>query len=181
MINQFKEQAQKIAEDFYNEILSYRTSRPNPVLVENIKVDCYGAQSPLKNIASISIFPPNGIVIEPWDQNLISFIKKAIDASPLGLNAVVDAKQVKLFLPTLDKEKKEELKKAIGIKKEEFRIKLRKLRELFLEDLKDKFDKKEISEDEKFRLKEEVQRIIEEINETFDKHEEKKIKEIEES
>jgi len=178
LIEKFKEQTQKLSEDFFNEILGFRTSRPTTALVDNIKVDCYGSLSPLKHIASISIKLPNVIIIEPWDQGLVASVKKALESSNLGITPSQEGKQIKLFLPPLSKERKDELIKLIGLAKEKYRVKLREMRDKLLGEIKEKFDKKEISEDEKFRLKEEVQKIIEETNKSLDNKEKQKTDEI---
>jgi len=178
LIEKFKEQTQKLSEDFFNEILGFRTSRPTTALVDNIKVDCYGSLSPLKHIASISIKLPNVIIIEPWDEELVASVKKALESSSLGITPSQEGKQIKLFLPPLSKERKDELIKLIGLTKEEYRVKLREMRDKLLGEIKEKFDKKEVSEDEKFRLKEEVQKIIEETNKSLDNKEKQKTDEI---
>jgi len=178
LIQKFKEQAKKLSEDFFNEILGFRTSRPTTALVDNIKVDCYDSLSPLKHVASVSIKLPNVIIIEPWDEGLIAFVKKALEASNLGLTPSQEGKQIKLFLPPLSKERKDELVKLIGAKKEEYRVQLREIRDKLLGEVKQEFDKKEISEDEKFRLKEEIEKIVEQTNKILDSQEKQKAEEI---
>ena len=178
LIQRFKEQTKKLSEDFFNEILCFRTSRPTTALVDNIKVDCYGSLSPLKHIASVSIKLPNVIIIEPWDEGLMTSVKKALEASNLGLTPSQEGKEIKLFLPPLGKERKDELVKLISAKKEEFRVKLREIRDKLLGEVKEEFDKKEISEDEKFRLKEEIEKIVEQANKTLDNQEKQKTDEI---
>jgi len=178
LIQKFKEQTKKLSEDFFNEILSFRTSRPTTALVDNIKVDCYGSLSPLKHIASVSIKLPNVIIIELWDEGLIASVKKAIETSNLGLAPSQEGKQIKLFLPPLSKERKDELVRLIGAKKEEYRVELREIRDKLVGEVKQEFDKKEISEDEKFRLKEEIEKIVEQTNKTLDSQEKQKTEEI---
>lgn len=178
LIEKFKEQTKKLSEDFFNEILGFRTSRPTTALVDNIKIDCYGSLSPLKHIASTLIKLPNVIIIEPWDEEVIPFVKKALESSNLGLTPSQEGKQIKLFLPPLNRERKDELVKLIGSTKEEYRVRLREIRDKLLGEVKEGFDKKEISEDEKFRLKEEIQKIIEQTNKSLDSQEKQKADEI---
>lgn len=178
LIQKFKEQVKKLSEDFFNEILGFRTSRPTTALVDNIKVDCYDSLSPLKHVASVSIKLPNVIIIEPWDEGLIASVKKALETSNLGLTPSQEGKQIKLFLPPLSKERKNELVKLIGAKKEEYRVQLREIRDKLLGEVKQEFDKKEISEDEKFRLKEEIEKIVEQTNKILDSQEKQKAEEI---
>jgi ribosome recycling factor len=178
MIQKFKEQTKKLTEDFFNEILSFRTSRPTTALVDNIKVDCYGSLSPLKHVSSISIKLPNVIIIEPWDEGLVASVKKALEVSNLGITPSQEGKQIKLFLPPLSKERKDDLIRLIGAKKEEYRVQLREMRDKLLGELKERFDKKEISEDEKFRLKEGIQEVVEQTNKYLENQEKQKIDEI---
>jgi len=178
IIQKFKEQTKKLSEDFFNEILSFRTSRPTTALVDNIKVDCYGSLSPLKHVASVSIKLPNVIIIETWDEGLVASVKKALETSSLGITPSQEGKQIKLFLPPLSKERKDDLIKLIGGKKEEYRVQLRDIRDKLLCELKEEFDKKEISEDEKFRLKEEIQEVVEQTNKSLDNQEKQKTDEI---
>lgn len=177
---QIQQSLDKIKQDFAQSIASIRGSRPTPALVENIKVDCYGGKSLLKNIASISIKLPNSIIIEPWDQSLREPISKAITVSSLSLSPNLNGNQIILFLPSLSQERRQELAKLIGQEKEESRIRLRKSREDLVGQIKASFQNKEITEDEKFRRLEEIQNIITKINQELDEIESRKIKEIEE-
>ncbi|MDD3098335.1 MAG: ribosome-recycling factor [Candidatus Pacebacteria bacterium] len=178
LIKKFEEQTKKLLDEFYEEVLLFRTSRPTTALVENIKIDSYGTLTPLKHVAGISIKLPNIIIIELWDENLLPAVKKALESSSLGLNPSQEGKQIKLFLPALGKERKEELIKLIGLKKEDYRVKLRELRGESIEEINNKYENKELSEDEKFRLKEEIQKVVEKTNEAFDQKEEQKKQEI---
>ena len=181
LINNFKEQANTLITDFQKEILTFRTSRPTTALVEDINVESYGALTPLKHLAGISIKLPNVIIIEIWDDNLIMPIKKALETSSLGIMPSVEGKQMKLFLPLLSKERKEELIRLMRFKKEEYRVKLRELREKTIEEIEQKHKEKEVSEDERFRLKEEIQKVVEETNKSLDSKEKQKTQEILES
>ncbi|MGB9763258.1 MAG: ribosome recycling factor [Minisyncoccia bacterium] len=166
---------------FQEEITSLRTSRPSSSLVENIKVFCYNTETPLKHLASISVVLPNIIIIEPWDASIIKDIEKAIANSNLGLTPTIEGKQLKLFLPSLTKERKEALIKILNSLKEDTRIKIRKAREETIEEIKQDFGEKKISEDDKFKLLEEVQRIIDKYNKILEEKTEKKSQEIMES
>ncbi len=180
-LKNFEDKTSALITQYTDEILSLRTGRPTAALVENIKVECYNSQSPLKHLASIAIVLPNIIIIEPWDAAIVSDIGKALTSSALGINPIVEGKQIKLFLPPLTKERKDTLIKLLNNEKEEARIKLRKTREDVVAEIKTAFDNKEISEDEKFRLLEEIQRIVDKTNKTLDEKTEIKGKEILES
>lgn len=181
LLKKLEENIKNIADNFHQEILSLRTSRPTASLVENILIEAYGGYQPVKHLANISIIPPNVIVIEPWDKSVLNNIKKAIETANIGVSPQLEANLVRISLPPLTKERKEELIKILSAKKESFRIKIRQARENALEEVKKLFEKKEISEDEKFKLKEDIQKIIEKGNEKLDEYELNKKREIEEN
>lgn len=177
-LEHFKEKASALISQFKEEILTLRTARPSAAQVENIKVECYNTQSPIKHLASISIVLPNIIIIEPWDAIIVPNIVKALSLSPLGINPAVEGKQIKLFLPALTRERKEELAKLINSIKEKYRVNLRKVREDIITEIKQGFEEKTVSEDEKFRSLEEVQKIVDKTNEALNEACEQKEKEI---
>lgn len=181
LLKQLEDKIKNITDSFHQEILTLRTSRPSASLVENIPVEAYNGIQPLKHLANISIMPPNSIIVEPWDKSILTNIKKAIETSNLGISPQLEANFIRVSLPPLTKERKDELIKILSAKKEDFRIKIRQAREDSLEELKNLFEKKEISEDEKFKLKEEIQKIVDKGNEKLDDLELNKKREIEES
>ncbi|MBP8617835.1 MAG: Ribosome-recycling factor [Parcubacteria group bacterium ADurb.Bin305] len=178
IIKKLETNIQELVHSFEEDLKAFRTARPSPALIENIIVEAYGSASPLKHLASISIQPPNALVVEPWDKTIIPAIIKALGSSPLGVNPQSDGISVKIYLPPLTHERKQELIKFLSSKKEEYRIKVRQIREDSLEMVKNAFDKKEISEDDKFRLKEEIQKRIDSSNKNLDEIEKKKADEI---
>lgn len=180
-LKNFEEKTNLLIDQFKEEILALRTSRPSAAQVENIKVECYNTQSPIKHLASISIILPNIIIIEPWDATIVPNIVQSLASSSLGINPAVEGRQIKLFLPALTKERKEALVKVISSIKEEHRVHLRKTREEIVAAIKKEFELKAISEDEKFRLLEEVQKVVDKTNKALDEAAEKKEKEILES
>lgn len=181
ILKNFQENSKGILDEFLAEIRSVRTGRPNTLLLEQIKIDCYGQQTPLKHLASLSVIPPNAVLIEPWDKSILDNIKKAIEQSSLGITPQKENNQIKIYFPPLTQERKNELIKFVGGIKEKYRIKLRKLREEILEEIESAFQKKELSEDEKFRLKEEIQKLLDKTNKELDDYEDKKIIEIQNS
>jgi ribosome recycling factor len=161
--------------------MALRTGRPSSALVENIKVECYNSHSPLKHLASISIVLPNIIIIEPWDVTIVQAIEKALSSSSLGINPSIEGKQIKLFLPPLTKERKETLIKLLDSIKEDFRIRIRKTREEMVDAVKKNFDEKTITEDDKFRFMEDLQKAVDKINKALEDKAGRKEKEILES
>src|SRR3989338_499588 len=159
--------------DSFNEALVYlkqdisalRTGRATPVLVEDISIEAYGTRQPLKAVASISVADAKTLNIEPWDKSLMSTVEAGIRNSQLGINPVNDGKLIRLSLPMLTQDRRNELVKILHQKLEAARIALRKIREEIREAI-DKAEKnKEISEDEKFKFQDEVEKIVKEYNE----------------
>lgn len=159
-----KEKLNKVVEHLKNEIAPLRTGRATPALVEDLPVDYYGAKTPLKAVASISTPEARQILIQPWDKNAVGPIEKAIQASSLGLNPVVDGSSIRLSLPSLTEEKRKDLIKILKQKTEESRIAVRKIRDEAVKEVEEKEKKKEIGEDDKFRQKQEIQKTIDETN-----------------
>ncbi len=151
-------------ENFRLEIVSLRTGRATPALVEDILVECYGSTSPLKAVSSIASPGPRELVIQPWDKSILPAIEKAIQGSNLGINPIADKDTVRLNLPQLTEERRRELVKLLGKYTEETRIKVRKNREDALHAIERKEKAKEISEDEKFRQKSEIQKAVDDVN-----------------
>lgn len=152
-----------------NEVVSLRTGRATPALVENLEVEAYGARQPLKSLAAISTPEPRQISIQPWDKSLLAAIEKAIQSSSLGLNPIADKDLIRLSLPALTEERKRDLVKILREKLEQARIQVRRARDEAMKAVEAEEKAKNISEDEKFRRKQEVEKKIGEENEKIEK------------
>lgn len=177
-MDDFKQKLEKVVERLKNEVASLRTGRASPVLVENLEVDYYGSKTPLKAMAAISSPEPKQLVIQPWDKQALPLIEKAIQSSSLGLNPVTDREVIRLSIPPLTEERRKELLKLLGKYLEEARIHIRRERDEALKEIDGKEKAKEISEDEKFRQKNEAQKIIDEVNKKIEERGLAKEKEI---
>lgn len=177
-MQEFKQKLEKILERLKQEVAGLRTGRATPALVEDLEVDYYGSKTPLKAMASISSPEPRSLVIQPWDKNAIQPIEKAIQSSSLGLNPVTDRDAVRLNIPPLTEERRKELTKLLGRYLEEARIHVRKEREDALRAIDHREKAKEISEDQKFRERNEVQKVVDEINKKIEEMGMAKEKEI---
>ncbi len=177
-MNDLKQKLEKIIEKLKGEISGLRTGRASPALVEDLEVDYYGSKTPLKAIASISSPEPRTLVISPWDKNAVQPIERAIQTSVLGLNPITDREVIRLTIPQLTEERRKELTKLLGRHLEEARIHVRKEREEILRGIDAQEKNKEISEDEKFRQKNEVQKAVDEINKKIEDLGKTKEKEI---
>ncbi|MDD5617529.1 MAG: ribosome recycling factor [Candidatus Omnitrophica bacterium] len=150
------------------EFSEVRTGRANPHLVEGIKVDYYGTPTLLKQIASISVPDARLIVIQPWDISAIAEIEKAILKSNLGLNPANDGKIIRLSVPQLSKERREELAKLVKDISEKSRISLRTVRRDANELAKKMEQEKKITEDDKFKTQEDIQKLTDKYIEKVD-------------
>jgi ribosome recycling factor len=174
----FQKRAVEIIGWFKEEIALLRTGRASPALVENINVESYGAKTPLKHVAAISVEDARTLRIQPWDSALLEPIEKAIRSSELGLQPVVDKQSVRLILPELTQERRSALVKILGEKLENAKVSLRQLRDEIWRDIQDKERQKEISEDDKFRFKDDLQKKMDDFSKELEDLAEKKRKEI---
>ncbi len=178
IIKNLKSKLEKSLEFFKSDISVLRTGRPTPALVENILVESYGQKMPLQQLASITVSPPNLIMIQPWDKGVIEAIAKAITNSQLGLAPIVDQDLIRIAMPQMTQEKREQLVKVLHEKEEHARISVRNEREDALKDLQRIFKDKVISEDDWFRGKDEIQKIVDGYNDKIKQSTEAKEKEI---
>ncbi len=178
LIDQHKENFEKAIFHFKEDITSLRTGRATPALVEDIIVDAYGTKQPMKAVASISVQDAKTIVIEPWDKSLIQAVDKAICNSQLGINPVNDGKLIRLPLPDLTQDRRQELIKVLHQKSEGARVALRKIREDVRDEIDNKFKNKEMSEDEKYKNQEDLDELVKNYNEKIKEIGEEKEKEI---
>lgn len=178
ILNGFTTLLAQLLEEVKAGIGSVRTNRPHAGLVEDIKVTHYGGTFPIKQLGSVGVTPPREIRVEAWDVSAVSAIAKAIESSPLGLTANVEGNVLRIFLPELSDERRKELTKYIGQVAEEHRIKVRHARDDANKRAQRAFDESELTEDQKFRLKEDIQKATDEWNKNVEKMVEAKIQEI---
>jgi ribosome recycling factor len=159
IVHNTEEKMKKAIEATKREFAEIRTGRANPSLVEGLRIDYYGTPTLLKQIASISIPDARLIVIQPWDPSAIAEIEKTILKSNLGITPMNDGKVVRLSVPQLSKERREELAKVVKNMAEEGRISLRTIRREANESVKKMEDDKVITEDERFKGQDEIQKL----------------------
>lgn len=142
------------------ELSSLRTGRATPALVENVQVEAYGSRTALVGLASISVPDSRTIVVEPWDKSILKEIEKGIQEAKIGLNPVVQGKIIRITLPTLTEESRRQLVKAMGDKLEQSRIAVRGIRENARTEVLQAEKDNEITEDEKYRLLEQLDKVV---------------------
>lgn len=174
----FKEKIVELEEWLRREFSVVRTGRASPAILDGVLVDSYGSKMRIKELASISVDDPKSIRIVPWDMGQTKNIEKAISDSDLGLSLVVDDKGLRVIFPELTSERRSSLVKVLKQKHEEARITLRLERERVWEDIQRGEKERKIAEDDKFRLKSEMQKIVDDVNKKLDEMVERKEKEI---
>lgn len=177
-IDKTKSEFDKTFKFFEGEVAKIRTSRASPSLIEDIEVDCFGSKFSLKQLGAISSPQSNQLVIQPWDISYIEPIEKAIAKSGLSMSSAVDKNIIRLNLPTLTEEYRQALSKTLNEKAEAARQTIRHQREHCWNEIQDNFKEKKISEDDKFRGKDELQKVVDEYNEKIKNLVEKKKQEI---
>lgn len=167
---------QRVVADLKRELTSVRTNRPSAGLVEDIRVNAYDQMTPLKHLSSVSIVLPREISIQVWDQGLVQSVAKAVESSSLGLSPQVQGNVVRVYLPELSEERRQEFVKHIKKLAEERRIQIRHLRDDARREVE---HDEEFTEDDKFSEKERIQKVVEKANKEIEDALESKIKEIE--
>jgi ribosome recycling factor len=141
------------------DLLGVRTGRASPALVERIPVEAYGSTMPLNQTATIAVPEPRLITIRPWDASIISAIEKAIMKSDIGLTPNSDGKIIRLAIPSLTDARRRDLTKLVSRRVEEAHVAMRNLRRDGLKEMGDLEKDKEISEDEFYKAKDDLQKL----------------------
>jgi len=178
ILHNTEEKMKKAVDSMMREFSEIRTGRANPSLVEGLHIDYYGTPTLLKQLASISVPDAHLIVIQPWDITAIAEIEKAIMKSNLGINPSNDGKLIRLSIPPLSKERRQELVKVVHKMAEEGRVSLRTIRREAKETLEKLEKDKVIPEDDKFRGIDELQKIVDKYIAKIDESLKNKEKEV---
>lgn len=152
--------------------------RASPLVLDGITIESYGSYVSLNTVASISIEDPKTLRIAPWDKSLVKNIEKAIIAENLGLSVATDDTGIRVIFPQLTTETRQNLVKVLKEKLEEARIAVRKERENIWNEVQTQEKSGKMTEDEKFRAKEELQKIIDDTNKNLETSFEKKEREV---
>ncbi len=161
-------QMQKAMESYKTELGKLRTGRAHSGLVDSIKVDYYGNETPLKNVANVTVSDARTIVITPWESQLVKVIEKAIQNANLGLNPIGEANLVRVPIPPLTEERRREMVKVVKGIAETSRIAVRNIRRDSLDRIKELLKNREIDEDMERRAQDKIQKttnaFVEEID-----------------
>jgi ribosome recycling factor len=169
----------KNAEDWLRkEYSGLRTGIASPAILDGVLVEVYGSRMPINQVANIGIEDARVIRITPWDKEQSKAIEKAITVANLGVSVGIDDKGVRMFFPELTTDRRQLLIKTAKTKLEDTKIKIRGFRDETLKDIEDKKKKAEIGEDDMFRYKAEMQKIVDDGNAALEVLLVKKEKEI---
>jgi ribosome recycling factor len=155
-----------------------RTGRATPAILDGLTASYYGTQTPLQQMASVSVPEPRQLLIQPWDQSVIGEIEKVILKSDLGLTPQNDGKVIRINIPLLSQERRKELAKLVGKTAEEAKIALRAIRREGNDFIKELKNSKDISEDDQAKGEAQVQKITDGYVEKVDAAAKAKTKEI---
>ena len=145
-------------EHFSHELASVRTGRANAAVLDGISVDYYGAQTPLNQLATIATPAPRLITIQPWDKNLIGAVERQLQKSDLGLTPSNDGQVIRLPIPPMTQERRQDLVKRVKRAQEETHVAIRNVRRDALEHLRQTERDKDISQDEFHRAQDRLQK-----------------------
>ena len=176
--SQFKRRGAEIEEWLQKEFQNIQTGRATVAFIEGVLVDSYGAKVPLKQVASITLEDARTLRIAPWDQGQLSGIEKGLANANLGISVNADDKGVRVIFPELTSERRTEYVRIVSKKTEEAKISLRKERDEVWQDIQGQEREGSLSEDEKFRYKEQMEKTTKATEEALDTLAKKKEKEI---
>jgi ribosome recycling factor len=175
---EFEEKMKKsilVLENDYNNI---RAGRANPNILDNISIDYFGVQTPIKQVGNVTVPEARIIQIQPWDTSIIKFIEKAILSSDLGLNPSNDGKLIRIVFPELTEERRKLITKDIKKKGDDAKVIIRNLRRDGIDAMKKLEKSKQITEDELKKLEDELQKLTDKYVLQIDKTVEAKNKDL---
>jgi ribosome recycling factor len=177
-ISELKSRLDKSVEYLRSELSQIRTGRANPSLLEDVVVEVYESKMSLKELGSITLADAQTIIVSPWDKGLLSEISKAIRESEAKLNPVEAGASLRVPIPPLTEERRKELSKNVNSKVEEAKQAVRNIRQEAMKDIDKQFEDKEITEDDKFTLRDEVEETVKERVDEIEEMGEKKTNEL---
>jgi ribosome recycling factor len=150
---------QKCVQSFLADLKKMRTGRAHPSLIEHLKVDYYGNDVPLNQVANISIEDARTIVVSPWEKAMVQAIEKAIYKSDLGLTPMTAGTVIRVPLPALTEERRRDITKVVRADAENARVSVRNVRRDVLSDVKEMLKEKMISQDDERKAQDEIQKL----------------------
>lgn len=168
LLDEADEQMEKSVEWLRSELNTIRAGRATPAMIENIRVEYYGSQTPLNQLASISAPQADLLIVTPWDKTVLGAVEKGIQAANMGLNPSNDGSMIRIPVPPLSEERRRDLVKAARSRGEEAKIAVRNIRREIKDRIKKVTDEESISEDMRYEGEERLQKVTDEYVETID-------------
>lgn len=163
MLNEIKQNAEKRMKKsidvLHNELAKLRTGRAHPSLLEHVRVDYYGSEVPLSQVANVTVLDARTLSVSPWEKQMVQVVEKAIMESDLGLNPATSGQLIRIPLPALTEERRKELIKVLRNEAEKARVAIRNVRRDANNDVKDLLKEKEITEDEERGSQDGIQKL----------------------
>lgn len=169
---------EKVIDHLKSELATLRTGRASAGLVEHLTIEYYGAKTPLIQIAQIAIPEPRQITIQPYDKSALKEIEKAVQTSNLGINPVNDGNLIRLIIPSMTEERRKELVKIVSQMTESARVSIRNVREEIIKEIQRLEKEGKMSEDDKIRTKDDLQKMVDKFNAEIKKLSEGKEQEV---
>lgn len=163
-----RQQMESTIEALRREFAGVRTGKASPALLDSVRVDAYGSQMPLAQVATINVPDARLLTVQPWDRSLMGAIEKSIQAAGLGLNPSNDGSLIRIPIPPLTEERRKEFTRVLHRMAEEGRVALRQARKDANDEIKARQKEGEISEDESRREQDEVQKATDQYVERID-------------
>jgi ribosome recycling factor len=154
-----RERMTKCVQTFQADMKKLRTGRAHPSLIEHLKVDYYGNDTPLNQVANIAVEDGRTLVVSPWEKTMVQPIEKAIHKSDLGLNPMTAGTVIRIPMPALTEERRRDITKVLRQDAEGARVAVRNVRRDVLADIKELLKEKEISQDDEKRAEAEIQKL----------------------
>ncbi|MDD3773768.1 MAG: ribosome recycling factor [Patescibacteria group bacterium] len=163
-ISSLKQKMDQVLENFTGDLATFNLGQASVATLENVKVPYYGSESLLKSLANIAVLDILNLVIEPFDPNTKADIVQGLKIANLGGSIIEEGNRIRINFPPMSSERKEEIIKLMGAKKEETKVVLRRMREEVWEKIQNQEKNKQISEDDRYRAEENLNKLIAEYN-----------------
>ena len=173
-----RERMAKCVQTFQTDMKKLRTGRAHPSLIEHLKVDYYGNDTPLNQVANIAVEDGRTLVVSPWEKTMVQPIEKAIHKSDLGLNPMTAGTVIRIPMPALTEERRRDITKVLRQDAEGARVAVRNVRRDVMTDIKDLLKEKLISQDDEKRAEGEIQKLTDQHIADIEKHLAAKEKEV---
>jgi ribosome recycling factor len=178
ILDDARQHMQKSLEHLAHELTHLRAGRATPAMVDEVRVEAYGQQMPLNQVASVSAPQADMIVIQPWDKSTLGPIERAIQAANLGFNPTNDGQLIRIALPPLTEERRRELAKVARHQGEDAKVAIRNIRRSSKDDIKKTADAEKLSEDMRYETEEQLQKLTDQYTGKVDDIIARKEKEI---